>query len=148
LHQRMMELDRMIQRLHQIEGSRGPGGPPPMGGGPMGPGGIPGAPGGQPGFPMPGGGPPNWAPGNPSGPGGNVGPRLNEVERKLDLLLMELRGLRGEIKSGPNRPEPKGPPMSPRRNNVDPAPGVEANPTPRPKVGDAPNPRPTDGRQP
>jgi beta-lactamase regulating signal transducer with metallopeptidase domain len=143
LHQRMQQLHDMTQRLRQLEGARaGAAGPGPGAGGP---GGIPGGPGGGGGggnFPGgrpggfggkgggggggfggpggPGGGPPGKAP-----MGGGPAPieqRLADVERKLDMVLQEVRALRGA----------KGPALTPRPNrDPDPNPrGPGANPAP------------------
>jgi hypothetical protein len=87
-------------------GGGGPGGAP--GGGSGGPGGFPGGPGGAP-FP---GGP---GPGAPGFSIKNIDNRLAEVERKLDVLLQEVRALRGEPGKGP-----KGPGQGPRPKNPNP----------------------------
>jgi beta-lactamase regulating signal transducer with metallopeptidase domain len=122
------ELQRAMQKLQQATGGAG-GGPGPMGGGGPGPmgggpggkggpmgGGKGGAGGGFPGGPggfVPGGGgggiggmPPGWGPA-----GGPPFERLNELERKLDAVLQEIRALRNEIRPGQKGPGGVRPPM-------------------------------------
>jgi len=110
--------------LNKKGGPGAPGGGFPGGG----PGGFPGSGGGGGGFP---GGAPGGLPGGGGGGfgGGGRGPapieqRLAEVERKLDILLLEVRGLRVEPGKGPkgpltprNAPNPVQDPSSPRPND-------------------------------
>lgn len=157
IQQRQQELQRMMQRLQQIQqqnqggGQRGgdgqQGGAGQQGGnqkkgGPGGPGGFPGGPGGG-GFPGGGGGG-GWGPGG--GFGGNPFGRINELEKKLDLVLQELRALRNEIRPGGKGPGPKGPGAGPDRRPGDP----NSNPPqpPRFKDGGKGSPRPDGGANP
>ena len=83
---------------------------------------------------MPGGGP-LWTP-------------QSDVERKLDVLIMELRGLRSDMKSGSKGPmgrpiDPNIPPMEPRKKSVEPGTEFESERTPRPKGNDTLKPRST-----
>jgi hypothetical protein len=138
------ELQKAMQRLEQLEGrgQPGPGGfvpgggfRPPMGGGgpgfpggPMPPGG--GFPGGggpmPPGGFVPGGGPPGMPPMGQPG----VEQRLKQLEQKLDLVLQELRAMRGDMKPGQKAPKagggalplPPQPPQPPRNFDAVPPP--------------------------
>ena len=83
---------------------------------------------------MPGGGP-LWTP-------------LSDVERKLDVLIMELRGLRSDLKLGSKGPmgrpiDPNNPPVPARRKSVEPGVELEIESTPRQKGNDTPNGRST-----
>ena len=86
MQKRGEDMQKAMQRLHQLEGGRGGGFNP----GRFGPGGGPGG--------FPGGGAPGWG-GPPQG--GNTDQRLQQVEQKLDMILKELRDLRGEKKEAP-----------------------------------------------
>ena len=145
IQQRAQELQKL---LRQIENAPVPG----KKGAPGGQGGAPGQP-GRPGGDGGGGGAGGF-PGFPGGPGGGgFGPgfggpmdkRLAEVERKLDVLLEEVRALRG-VNKGPKgpapgqrpNPNPNVDPFSPRAvptPGVPPAPGGVA---PRPAVPPTP----------
>lgn len=135
IQRQQQELQQMMQRLQQLQGGGGgqpgqkgqqgqQGGDKKKGGGPGFPGG-PGGGGGRPGF----GGP-------PGGFGGNPFDRINELERKLDMVLQELRALRNEMRPGGKGPGPKGPGAGGGDRPFDP------NNPPRGKDGKQANPRP------
>jgi beta-lactamase regulating signal transducer with metallopeptidase domain len=133
--EQMRQMMEQIRRLEQGNPGRNPIGP--MGGGGAGGagGGGRGAPGGAPGGAGGGrGGPGGMPPGAGPMPGGGPRPpmeqRLNELERKLDQVLQEIRGLRGEMKGRPGGGAPN--PM----RNLNPMP----NPNPRPNANNAPVP--------
>lgn len=148
MHQRAQDLQALMQQLRKLEGGRagGPVGPGPGPRGPGGPGGFPGGPGGPPGgggFGGPGAGPGPGGFGGGGGGGfggggkGGFGPggapmdqRMAELERKLDVLIQEVRGLRGDMNKGgkgPNftpRPKTEGNPNRPGDNLPGAAPGL------------------------
>ena len=136
MHKRAEDMQKAMQRLHQLEGGPGGGFTPGRFRPDAGPGGFPGGPPG--GFP---GGGPGWG-GPPQG--SNMDLRLQQVEQKLDMILKELRDLRGEKnqapkggKKGSTAPSSK-PGATPPPN----APGAVSDPTlpvpnpPRPPISD------------
>lgn len=148
VQKRAEELHRLMQQLRQVEGDGGKKGGPDGGkkggpdgqdkkGGPGGQGGDKkkGGPGGQGGdsdFQKKKGGPAFSPDGRHVLVGaGPMEQRLAEVERKLDMLLQEVRALRGDMKKGP-----KGPGGNPRPNfeqNLNPPPdNFEPNNPPQP----------------
>ncbi len=126
MQRRAQELQKLIQEMRQAEKAgppdflkkKGPAGGPGGAGGAAG--GLPDGKKGGPGFP---GGPPGGFGGGP------MEHRLAEVERKLDMLLQEVRALRGEMgkggKAGPMNQKPN-PNPNPNPGRVDP----NAPPTP------------------